>query len=675
MASKKKKPAPWPSRLPSLDVVAPALGILFTVLLVYMPAMTANFIWDDDLFLTANPVISAADGLYQFWFAPKAAFYFPLTSSTFWLEYRLWEMPSPDSLNGYHITNIALHALAAILLWRVLRRLAIPGAWLAAMIFAVHPVCVESVAWVAERKNELSQILFFLTLLAYFDFETTNRRKMYVLAVVSFALALLAKTSVVMLPFVLLLVTWWQHGFSGLKNDPVTNPKDRDLFKATNGIIGAVGVIGGLLALRFLFNLNDHFHAMHENPNDPVIFATHMFKQGHLDREFWFLSVLCIASGVLGIAGGAYAGRYNRHLARALAFFQVAVLLGVTTVWLENCAIGAEDIPIGAFPSRLANAGMAIWFYVFKVIWPLHLLVIYPRWSIQPPGLWQFWGWAALAVLFGVCWRYRNGWGKHVLFGSGCFVITILPAIGLVRMSYMRVALVADHFQYLPMVGLIALIVGGAATLYKRVGNQFRPFLVGVACVVIGSFGYLTRAQASIYQGEESLWKHTLAGNSDSWQAHNHYGAVLYQKGQFHEAMFHFSEAVRLNPADPESHYNLGLTYVTNKRVDEGIAQFREAVRIKGDEPSMRANLANALREAHRYDEAIIEYKEVLKLSPDDPDLHSALCYTLAQVGRLDQAIVEFQTALKIAPNTPDVLQNLRAILMQRKPQSQSGAL
>jgi tetratricopeptide (TPR) repeat protein len=650
-----------------MDVVAPVLGILFAVLLVYMPAMTANFIWDDDLFLTANPMISAADGLYQFWFAPKTSFYFPLTSSTFWLEYRLWGMPSPDSLNGYHITNIALHALAAILLWRVLRRLAIPGAWLAAMIFAVHPICVESVAWVAERKNELSQILFFLTLLAYFDFEATNRRKMYVLAVLLFALALLAKTSVVMLPFVLLLVTWWQLGFSGLKNDLVANPKERDLLKVTNGIIGAIGVVGGLLALRILFDLVDHFHAVHENPNDPVIFATHMFNMGHLDREFWFLSVLCIASGILGIAGGAYGWRYNRHLVRLLPFFQVAVLLGVTTVWLENCAIGAEAIPIGAFPSRLANAGMAVWFYVFKVLWPLHLLVIYPRWNIQPPALWEFWGCAALAVLFGICWRYRNGWGKHVLFGFGCFVVTILPAIGLLRMSYMRVALVADHFQYLPMVGLIALIVGGAATLCKRAGSQFRPLFLGVACVVIASFGYLTHAQASTYQGEESLWKYTLAENSDSWQAHNHYGAVLYQKGQIGEAMFHFSEAVRLNPGDPESHHNLGLAYVMKKRADEGIAQFREAVRIKGDEPSMRTNLANALREAHHYDEAIIEYKEALRLNPNDPDLHSALGYTLAQVDRLDEAIVEFQTAVRIAPDVPEAQQNLKAALQQKR--------
>src|SRR5205823_7213480 len=134
------------------------------------------------------------NGWWQLWFTPTTADYFPLTSSTLWFEWRLWGMNAA----GYHITNILLHGIVAVITWRVLRALKIPGAWLAALIFGVHPVCVESVAWISERKNTLSQIFFLLTLLAYFRFEKNGRHSAFAWALICFFLALVAKTSVVM---------------------------------------------------------------------------------------------------------------------------------------------------------------------------------------------------------------------------------------------------------------------------------------------------------------------------------------------------------------------------------------------------------------------------------------------------------------------------------------------
>lgn len=575
MARKKTKSLPLIPHTPALDMFAQAFVILLAVLVVYIPAMTANFIWDDDQLLTVNPAIPSPSGLYEFWFAPKTADYFPLTSSVLWLEYRLWgrAWETPDVLNGYHIVNILLHALAAMTLWRVLLRLAIPGAWLAALIFAVHPICVESVAWVSELKNTLSQIFFFLTLIAFFDFEKSENQKLYIRSVIFFCLSLLAKTSVVMMPFVLLLAAWWQRG--------------------------------------------------------------------KIERK---------------------------DIMRTIPFFAAAFVLGVVTIYFQyGRAIGQEVIPIGGFMSRLANAGMAVWFYLGKMLWPLDLLVIYPRWNIQPPALWEFWGCAALVAGVALCWRYRNGWGKNVLFGFGYFVLTILPAIGFLKMSYMRLTLVADHFQYLSMVGVIALLVGTATFYYRKAGTELRPLFISAAVVIVVGFSWLTWNQASIYRGEETLWANTLRKNSDSWQAHNHYGAVLYQKGQVDEAMFHFSEAVRLKPENPESHNNYGLALTMKKREEEGIAQYREAVRIKGDEPAMRTNLANALTAAKHYDEAIVEYQEVLKMNPNNAHVYCDLGYALIQTGRLDEAIASFQTALKIAPGMPIAKQNLDTALQMKR--------
>jgi tetratricopeptide (TPR) repeat protein len=182
------------------------VGIAAAAVAAYLPALGGGFVYDDHLFFEWTGTLGGP--LRRIWTDTSSPDYWPLTLTSFWVEWRLW---GPDPA-GYHAVNVALHAIAAILLWRVLLRLHVPGAWLGALLFAVHPVAVESVAWISERKNVLSGVLFLAALLGWLRFDEERRGRDRVLSLAAFALALLAKTSVVMLPPLLLALAWSRRG-------------------------------------------------------------------------------------------------------------------------------------------------------------------------------------------------------------------------------------------------------------------------------------------------------------------------------------------------------------------------------------------------------------------------------------------------------------------------------
>ena len=190
------------------SVAARGAGLVVLVLLAYLPAFGAGWLWDDDILITANPLVTEARGLWGIWFHNTSPDYFPVTLTSCWIEYRLWGDWAP----GYHAVNIAWHAANTVLVWRILVRLGVPGAWLAAAVWGVHPVTVTSVAWVAERKNTLSMFFGCLSVLGWMSYEDSGERRFYGWALLSFVVALLAKTSLVTLPLILPVLSWWRRG-------------------------------------------------------------------------------------------------------------------------------------------------------------------------------------------------------------------------------------------------------------------------------------------------------------------------------------------------------------------------------------------------------------------------------------------------------------------------------
>ena len=541
--------------------------IVLLVFLAFLPALRGGFVWDDDAYVTENPTLRDWEGLRQIWFKVGAVpQYYPMVHATFWLEYHLWGL-NPF---GYHLVNILLHAIAAILFWQVLLRLQAPGAWLAAVIFALHPVQVESVAWITERKNVLSAVFYFAAALAYLRFVSfkepagPNRFHWYwyLGALVLFLAALLSKTVTCSLPAALLLVGWWKKG-----------------------------------------------------------------------RVQW--------GDILPL----------------LPFFVLGVGLGLMTAWIEKYHVGAQgaawSLTLG---ERCLIAGRALWFYAGKLVWPVQLTFIYPRWTVEVSAWWQWlFPLAAAGVMAGL-WRARERMGKGPLAAVLFFAGTLGPALGFVNVYPMQYSFVADHFQYLASAGLISLFAAGLARI---------PRAIPATLVVL--LGVLTWQQAGIYRNLETLWRDTLVRNPDCWMAHNNLGMLLSNQGRNDEAMDHYHKAIQICPNYWEALNNLGNALAAQGQFDEAIENYYKVIQINPDYVAVLDNLGAALAARGRFDEAIENYHKTIQINPNDAKALNNLGIALAAQGRFDEAIENYRQAIKINPISSEVLNNLGVALAARR--------
>ena len=638
--------------------LALAVALFLIPVVVYIPAMSAGFIWDDDQEISANPSLRHIApppsnpggefktnwyGLWEIWTggitnsraedeanakgekldapvllamlrpplrtferavwggedkehyrfrANQSADYFPVKTTMLWVEYQLWghsldAMGKPYPIAPpFHVMNILIHALDGLLLWMVLRQLKVPGAWLGSLLFAIHPVHAESVAWIAERKNTLSLCFCLLSLSAWLRFEDSEKRKHYAWAFLLFVAALLCKTHVVVFPAVLLLLTWWRTG-----------------------------------------------------------------------TLTW------------------------RDARRTAPFFVIALLLALVTIWFQNDrAIGGEEIPIGDWPSRIAGAGVVTWAYLSKAILPVYLNTIYANtpwlwWPLTNPEFWMFMATALVPIFLLLLlairhlYRFPNPVASRTpFFVFAYFVGTLFPTLGLFKMSYMRLTLQADHFQYFSDIAIVAAAGALIALLYEKAGAARRPVVVGACVLLVFCWSAYSWERAGVHLSEKTLWTACLKKNEASWQAHNHIGAVLYGEQKFAEAAPHFARAVELKPANPEVHNNLGLVLWKYGRREEAIAQYREAVRIKGEVMALRGNLASALLEMKRFEEAAEQYRFMLVEAPNDPGLHATLGVIHAQMKRFPEAKQEFETALRIDPQNAAIRQNYELVQRMMSP-------
>jgi tetratricopeptide (TPR) repeat protein len=578
-----------------------AFGLVGLVVVAYWAALRGGFLWDDDLHVTANPVIIGPLGLKEIWTTARAN-YFPLVLTNFWVQHALWGL-NPV---GYHVVTLACHALAAVLLWRVLHSLAVPGAWLGAAIWALHPVQVESVAWICELKNTQSAVFFLLSVACYLRWLgptggsiVGRRRRDYFLALLCATLAILSKPSTVMLPVALGLVTWWRQN---------------RLTRRDASALAPFFLLSAAAALWTIWEQRYHSGAEGEAWNQGLVERALIagrvvwFYLGKLvwpePLSFiyprWELTAAdpwayVAPLGVLVALGALWRWRGNRNGAAALfaAAFFVALLfpvMGFFNVYFFRYSLVGDHFQYLASmaPCALAGAGMAR---------------LGRGWRVGA-------GIAVLALLASLTWRHSLGFRDE-------------------------------------------------ETLW-RTTLQRNPEALMARINLGDTLGRLGRKEEAM-----AIFEEVLRTRPDDAEVLNDLGALYVLSGRADEARELLERAVRLKPEKAEFHNNLGNAWRALEQFEPALAAYRRARELNPQSVTARYNVGQTLAELGRHSEAVDELREGQRLSPRHVELLTALGRSLGQLGRTDEAISVLREALQLGPTVAASHNSLGLVLVQ----------
>jgi len=532
-----RRPAPTrpaqPAAGPSEWIGAAIIGI--ATLLAYIPSLDGRFILDDIILLTENPLIHAPDGLYRFWFTTEPIDYWPVFNTTFWLEWRLWG----TNPTGYHITNILLHVINALLIWAVLKALSIPGGFVAALLFALHPVNVESVAWISQRKGLLATLFFLLSILCYLRTERRDGRgdddhtaRWYALSLALFVLAMLSKGSVAVLPVLLLGIVWWRRPLTG-----------GDLARTAPFFAVAAALVGVTIWFQA--------RGGHETAETPALIerllgagavvwfylykAVAPFRLAFIYPQWdiqpanlaWWLPSI-IALGVTAMLWW-YRSSWSRPLLFAWGFFCVALapVMGISRVTFMEFSLVADHYPYIALIAVVALAAAA----------------------------WK-------------TWRERAGGSTRRAADALAVAVVLLLAV----LTWRQSGLYADSIT------LYRASLESSPTASMAHNNLSAEFF---------DAGQVSEAMEHA--------RRALELKPDYAEAHNNLGNALSQAERIPEAIEHYRRALELKPTYVRAHNNLGSALAFTGHIEEGIVHFQEALRLDPDYDEARTNLDVAL--------------------------------------------------------------------------------
>jgi protein O-mannosyl-transferase len=557
--------------------------------------------YDDDRYVYKNP--RTANGFtlanVRWVFShSQVANWHPLTMISHMLDCQLYDLQPW----GHHLTNVLLHATAAVLLFLALRSLTssiqpsilnLLACAFAATLFAIHPLRVESVAWVSERKDVLSGVFFMLTLLAYARYARGERSHIgsYLAVIVPFALGLMCKPTLVTTPFVLLLLDYWP-----LERWPaVTTATTSKTRRAKRGA-------------------RDQYPSTSQPLNSSTSFSRLVLEKIPL---FALSAVSCAIT----------------IFAQTESF---AMLEGVT------------------FHQRFTNAIVAYVQYLGQTIYPAHLAVLYPYPTDRLETVTVLLSLLFLLMASISCFYWRKRF-PFLLVGWLWFLGMLVPMIGLVQVgSQAR----ADRYTYLPAIGLYVLAAWGALALSVSLPYGRRT-LAAASVLVIAALATRSYSETSYWRDSETLWSHTIANTSNNAIAENNLATLLLHKGKVDQAIAETMKALATAPGLAEAEGTLGNGYLEKGDTNNAIAHYQRAIELRPEYAEVQSNLGNVLLDKGDIDQAIVHYHKALSAQPDYAGVHCNLGNALLQKGDESGAIMQYEQALEIDPNLPDAYNNL----------------
>jgi len=605
------QPIPVTNHKPAwLKQIGPGLLLFGATVLAYLPGLEGGQIIDDASHVTA-PSLQSLAGLWRIWSKVGATHqYFPVLHSAFWVEHRLWG----DAVLGYHLTNVLLHAGSACLLVAILRRLALPGAWLAGFIFALHPVCVESVAWISEQKNTLSTFFGLAAILVYLHFDESRRRSSYGVALGLFILALLSKTVTITLPAVLLVIFWWQRGRLEWRRDVLPL---------------LPWFVLGLLAVLPPASLERKNIALYA-----AEFSLSVLERGLLaGRVFWFyLGKLVWPTDLVFM--------YPRWTVDTGVWWQYLFPLGALAVLAGLWLVARRDRgPLAAFLIFIGT--------LFPVLGFINVM------------------WFAISYV-GDHLQYLSSLGIIVLFASGATLsVRKMPA------AIRRVAPVLAA-GLLVILGMLTWLQSG---MYRDAETLYRATLARNPACWPAHYNLGDALKGLPGRQEEVIaeWETALRYKPDFAEAHNNLATILCSiPGRVPEAIEHFEAALRYKPDFAEAHGNLAAVLSNDPaRIPEAIAHFEAALRYDPDSAETHNNFGNVLIDIPgRLNEGIGQIEAALRIQPDYAEAHWNLSIALSRIPeRLPEAITHAETALRLKPDLeggPQLLEHLRELQRQK---------
>jgi tetratricopeptide (TPR) repeat protein len=611
------------------------LLLLAAILLAYQPVWHAGFIWDDDGHLT-GPALRSWTGLAHIWIKLGATQqYYPLVHTVFWIEHHLWgEAPL-----GYHLLNVLLHFFSALLLVRILRHLELPGAWLAAALFALHPIQVESVAWITELKNTLSGLCCLASALAYLRFDRDRQRLFYGLSLGLFAAGLFAKTVIATMPAALLLLFWWRRKKLRWKEDAaplapffiagigmglLTAWVERTQIILTQASASHLSFMEcGLVPGRALWFYLEKLVWPH-----PLIF---IYPRWEVSGTVWWQFLFPAAALWLAAALWRWRRRVGAGPLVALLFFAGTLFpaLGFFDVYPFRYSFVADHYQYLACigPLALAAAGLER-----GLAWL----------TKQSPWLRAVFCAALLAALGALtrqqCEMYaglETLWRATIARNPGCWLAH--NNLGAICVQKGEVAQGVAQFRQ---------------ALQLKPGEAEAHFNLAMALAINGD------ADEAIAQYRQAL--EIKAAYAD---ARYNLGLVLARQGEVGEAIAQYRQALAIKPAFPEAHYDLGLALARSGKLDEAIAQYRAALQFKPDYVEALNNLGIALIQKEDLAEAIAQFRQAVAIQPGQAQAHYNLGTALAMQGETGEAVAQFQQAVTIQPDYAEARFNLGVAL------------